>query len=124
MTEVTDGFDAVLLERGGRTELVMGGDLTIRNAGRIRLRLLDAMETSSDLLVRVREGAVSDLSLFQVFCAAHQMSMKRSASFRVEAGRETALAGALRDAGFVRRGGRTAEEERASCPWLAGGSDE
>ena len=120
MSDGKVGFDAELRDDGARIELGLSGDLTVANAAPLRQRLLEAMEQSRDIMVKVHDDAAADVSLLQIFWAAHRTSVGRGISFRVEAA-GSAFSDMLHDAGFVRRGGRAGEEGRVSCPWLAGG---
>jgi len=102
--------------------LVMGGSLTIGNAGEIRRRLLDAFERSDRVVVSIAEDTQMDISFLQVLCAAHHAAVKTNKTFELVRTPKI-FSCAVEDAGYPRL--RSCIHDRdGTCLWATGGKNE
>ena len=102
--------------------LVMGGSLTIENAGEIRRRLLDAFERSDRVVVSIAEDTQMDISFLQILCAAHHTAAKTNKTFELDRAPKV-FPCAIEDAGYLRLRGCIHDRDR-TCLWATGGKHE
>jgi len=114
------GFTAS--QPGGAGVLVMGGSLTIENAGEIRRRLLNAFERSDRVVVSIAEDTQMDISFLQVLCAAHHTAAKTNKTFELDHALKV-FSCAVEDAGYLRLRGCIHDRD-GTCLWAAGGKNE
>jgi len=109
--------DLIIRETDNKGGVVMGGVLTIVNAGLIRDRLLELMEQCDQISVTVEEGAEGDTSFLQMLCSANLSASRADKHFRLERVPETFIHTAC-SAGFTGRQGCICEN---NCLWEKGG---
>ncbi|HAM53438.1 MAG TPA: hypothetical protein DCP92_23110 [Nitrospiraceae bacterium] len=102
--------------------LVVGGSLAIENAAEIRKMLLDALEKSDRVVVRIAEDSEIDLSFIQVLCAAHHTAVKTNKTFEMDRA-PNAFSRAVQDAGYRLFQGPVNNRE-GTCPRVTGGDNE
>jgi anti-anti-sigma regulatory factor len=103
-------------------ELVMGGSLTIENAGEIRRILLATFERSDCVVMSIAEDTQIDISFLQVLCAAHHTAVKTNKTFELAQTPKVFLR-AVEDAGYrILKG--CIHDRDGTCLWVRGGQNE
>jgi anti-anti-sigma regulatory factor len=103
----------------GTRTVVVSGEMTIQNAGEIRIALLEAFSQGERVCLDMGKVTVADLAGLQLLCTAHRTSMTDKKHFTVTGIDNEALRSVIRDAGFPRSTG-CAEDVNKTCIWTGG----
>lgn len=109
-----------ILNVAGAGELVMGGDLTIENAAKIRAGLLEALGKGGPVIVRIEGDAVMDVSFMQILCSAHNAAVKSDKPFCLSYAIPGNFIRAVVESGYKRNRG-CSRDKNGSCLWVLGG---
>ncbi len=104
-------------EQESSGELILGGDLTIANAPKIREALIRALERSAHVSVSVEDAAVMDLSFLQLLCSAHQTAVAGQKTFSIKNGHTEEMEKMVRDSGYLRTCG-CSRDSTGTCLWM------
>ena len=82
--------------------LKLKGNWTIERAGELKPALLEALNSSENIVIDLEELTDTDLSAVQLLCSAHRASVKLGKQLGIYGRRPEALKRIVRDAGLVR----------------------
>ena len=102
---------------GGGATLHLHGELTVQEAGRVRIELLDSLARADRVEIDLSSVTAADIAGLQLLCAAHKTAAARGKTvllLRMPASVEEAVA----VAGFGRHEGCMAD-----CLWAGGQTD-
>jgi anti-anti-sigma factor len=115
--------DIGLHKNGDRATVTLGGELTVRQARKLKAALLDAMQSCATIEVVLGSISKMDSSLLQVLCSAQRTAAGLQKRFAVYGSDQERFADLLRRTGFTRHtGGRG--NARTACGWLHGPASE
>jgi len=103
----------------GTKFVMIGGEMTIRNAGEIRNALLVAFSEGEGVCLEMGKVTEVDLAGLQLLCAAHRTSMKDKKHFSISGIDNEAFKCIIQDAGFLRHTG-CADDVNKTCVWTGG----
>jgi len=101
----------------GQTTVTLRGDLTIQNAITIKGEILNALNTSSVVLVDISNMNEGDLSLLQIICSAHRTADSMKKKLSVIGGDQKTYQQLIRQSGYSRSIG-CRESLRKNCLWM------
>jgi anti-anti-sigma regulatory factor len=99
--------------------LTLVGDLTIENTQELQQKVLAALDKTEQLTIAFEDVTAADLSLVQLLCAAHRMSVRAGKFLKLDRERPEALCRAMQEMGFLRDKG-CALDSQGSCLWKEG----
>jgi anti-anti-sigma regulatory factor len=102
--------------------LKLSGDLTIQNAARLRMVLLDALK-AGELRLDLSAVTRADVSGLQLLCSAHMTSCSSVSKFLLAGSLSEALGEAAARAGFARLDSCPFTAS-SPCLWSGGKADE
>ena len=97
-------------------DVVLTGSLSLRVASDIRDQLLHALNDADVVNVRLVDTADIDLSVVQIFCAAHRSAILKNKSLILQNKLPDAFVQIIKDAGLNGHIGCSAKE-RKGCVW-------
>lgn len=97
-------------------EVVLSGSLSLRTAGEIRNELLQAFDEADTVKVLFQDVEDMDLSLLQIFCAAHRSAIQRNKALIMQDRLPEVFVQIVKDAGLNGHIG-CSSEEREGCIW-------
>jgi anti-anti-sigma regulatory factor len=103
----------------GTVNLVFNGEMTIRNACKIRSALIDAFSGGNNLHLDLNGVTEVDLTGLQLICAAHISSIKLDRCFSFDSSNNESLQKIVQDAGFLRHIGCSVDISK-TCVWTGG----
>jgi len=103
----------------GTRIVVISGEMTIQNAGEIRIALLEAFSQGEGVCLELGKVTGVDLAGLQLLCAAHRTSITDKKTLTVARIDNEAMRCVIRDAGFLRHTG-CAEDVNKTCVWTGG----
>jgi anti-anti-sigma regulatory factor len=106
-------------ESSGTKIVVVSGEMTIQNAGEIRMVLLDAFADGVELHMEMDKVTEVDLAGLQLLCAAHRTALTVKKHFSISGLDNEAIRSVILDAGFPRHTG-CAEDINKTCVWTGG----
>ena len=109
--------DCKIENNGKQRVLTLSGELTIQNAEHIRSKLLESMQNTEHLTVRVEGVTDVDLTCLQLLCASHKTAIQLEVNLDLDKGQSEAFNQAATDAGFFRHTGCTFDTKQ-KCLWL------
>jgi anti-anti-sigma regulatory factor len=95
---------------------VIGGEMTILNAGEIRNALLVAFSEGEEVCLDLGKVTEVDLAGLQLLCAAHRTAMADKKQFSISGIDNEVIECVIQDAGFLRHTG-CAEDVDKTCVW-------
>ena len=104
-------------ERDGMQHVCLGGGLTIEAVSAVAEGLSRGLRAGGGVCVRFDGDPDVDLTVLQVFCAAHRMAVRDGCSFSLAGPLPPRVAEAVRLAGFHRLAGCPLVE--SGCLWVA-----
>jgi anti-anti-sigma regulatory factor len=83
------------------TVIVLEGDLTVENAGKLQTKLRAVIETSESVVIQCSGNARIDISFLQLVCAAHRSSFSSGKYLTLSSDMPDSLKRAVHSAGFA-----------------------
>ena len=80
--------------------LLLGGQLTVEHAAKIREELIRAFQQAERVVLTVGEDAVPDLSFLQLLCAARRTALQEKKSFELDSAAAPKVHVLLQEAGY------------------------
>src|SRR5512134_3500103 len=90
-----------IADKNGDGDILLGGRLTVENAGRIGEALVRAFQQSDRVALILQGDAVADLSFLQVLCAAHQTALRENKKFELDSSAAPEVHALMQQTGFV-----------------------
>jgi len=109
-------------EPARKTELVLGGALTIENASVIREKLIAALSSENGIVVSIDPDVPVDLSFLQLLCSAHRTASKLGKSFTLRHQDSGNFPAAVENSGYSRKRG-CVHDRYGTCLWAGGRHD-
>jgi len=104
-------------KNGSIAFLSIGGEMTIEHAGDLRDSLLTALSDADQMVLDVRDVSSCDLSVLQVFCAAHRSAVSLGKQIAIAQSDDKAFRRAVAAAGYWRHVGCPVDADH-SCLWV------
>lgn len=84
-----------------QTAIVLEGDLTVENAGKLQTKLCAVIETSESVVIQFSGNAGIDISFLQLVCAAYRFSLAASKDLTLSPDIPDGIKRAVQSAGFA-----------------------
>jgi len=112
-------MNASINQDGDRTEMILSGSLTLFHAAALRQHLLDALDLSAHLTLRLGQVEEFDITFAQLLCATHYAAVQAGKQLTLTGDKDGTYGRMRAAAGLVRSYscGRVAD---ASCLWMEG----
>lgn len=101
---------------GTTATITLSGNLTISSATQLKSLLLQGLEQAETVVVSLQNISDVDLSIIQLLCSAHRVSIRLSKRFLVGETVPAEFRDAVARAGFDRHVG-CALDTQSSCVW-------
>ncbi|TAN40693.1 MAG: STAS domain-containing protein [Nitrospirae bacterium] len=100
--------------------LIISGSLGIENSARIKEALMEVLERSEHIVLKLEKDSSVDLSFLQILCAAHRAATLRQKTFEVLGANADNFELTVTDTGYARTCGCAMDKDH-TCLWVRGG---
>ena len=100
-----------------RTEINLGGDLSVGRAGELRQIISESLNTGKQIVLACSESADMDLSFLQLVCSAHRTALQSNSLLKLSDSLEKQLLIKAGEAGYFRETACRSDKNH-ECFWL------
>jgi anti-anti-sigma regulatory factor len=101
----------------GKLSLAFIGECGIEEAGMMKNSILDALNSSSNVVLDLERTTAADLCLYQLICSAHRFSLESGKLFCLASTLPEVFTRTARRSGYVRAIG-CHKDPLKNCVWL------